>query len=359
VGALYSRSRVFSVAVTLFFVLFNAYTIFMNWYVILNSPEQQQFFMLLIDRHAPQAAERFKEMQLAVTSVELLAVVGMMLYSLYIVMRYNFCATEAELKQYRMWHQLYNVCCEIIPRMSNFSAMKSLQFLNPQVLGTALSIELTKVEEGKSHLRVITCFVLTRLVLGALGFVAFSIKLTHLVTQLWQLLNENQSGFLLYESQVMLLFGFVNQAFGITQISQVETSRLFLFIFGGEDSAMQAGELDRQEAYLACVAYTVCTGLSPELPPFRRRLRRAAALMSFTHLDIQSLVLDEDESQEVDARTLRDSVQLEQSVITSGAKEQRRRPSKESQSASFISATSIELSSSPSAAVGSCSPLEP
>merc|ERR1712194_228025 len=181
--------------------------------------------------------------------------------------------------------------------MSNFSAMKTLQFLNPQVMGTALSLEMTKVEEGASRCRVLLVFVASRLLFGTLGFVAFAIKLAHLVSQLSQ---DPHHKFGLQElgMQIGLLFGFVNQAFGITQISQIETARLFLFIFGGEDSAMQAGELDRQEAFLAFVFYTVCTKLYTEegISRFGRKARRAVALLSFTHPDIQSLVLDEDES---------------------------------------------------------------
>lgn len=292
--------------------------------------------MLLIDRQSGQAPERFKEMQLAIASFEVLSICGMMLYSMYIVMRYTCCASEAELKQYRIWHQLFHVCCEIFPRMSNFSAMKTLQFLNPQVLGTALSLELTKVEEGKSYCRVVVVFAITRLLLGALGFVAFSIKFAHLVVQLTSQQEDGKFGIELLQGQIALLFGFVNQAFGITQIAQVETSRLFLFIFGGEDSAMQAGELDRQEAYLACVAYTVCTSLSPELPPLRRRLRRAVALLSFTHLDIQSLVLDEDESREVDARTLRMQAPV-------AGEQQQHRSSAVTETASYMTAVSLEL----------------
>lgn len=184
-------------------------------------------------------------------------------------------------------------------------------------MGTALSLEMTKVEEGASPYRILFVFVVSRLMFGALGFVAFTIKLAHLVSQL--LPDQNRKlGLQGIGMQIALLFGFVNQAFGITQVSQVETARLFLFIFGGEDSVMQAGELDRQEAFLAFVVYTVCTKLYMEegISPLGRKVRRAVALLSFTHLDIQSLVLDEDESQEVDAATLREAARGVQAEIS-------------------------------------------
>jgi len=303
--ALFSLSRCISVFIPFCFILLNIYTVCSNLLAIERTRSSDESFVLLVD---PAAKHYFRVMQLAVAGVEAIAMVLMVTYSLSIVIRYNWCLPGTrQLNHYRIWHQLYTVCCIFFPSMTNFSAMKSLQFLNPQVMGTALSLEMTKVEEGASRCRILIVFVASRLLFGTLGFVAFAIKLAHLVSQL---LPDPHQKFGLHELgiQIGLLFGFVNQAFGITQISQVETSRLFLFIFGGEDSAMQAGELDRQEAFLAFVVYTVCTKLYTEAGAsrFGRKVRRAVALLSFTHLDIQSLVLDEDESQEVDAATLRE-----------------------------------------------------
>merc|ERR1711879_57399 len=140
---------------------------------------------------------------------------------------------------------------------------------------------------------VISGFICSRLLFGGLGFLSFAIKFAHLQYQLRQ---PHTFGLHTLVWQVGLLFGFVNQAFGITQVAHVETDRLFLFIFGGEDAKMQAGELDRQEAYLARVVYTILNDLWCDDLPRQRMFKRAIALVSLTHIDVQSLVLDEDET---------------------------------------------------------------
>jgi len=303
---LYTRTRAVQVAVALGFVAFNSYTVGMAFGHILSvRDEHGTSFALLINSTSQNAARYFWIMQLAVASFEVASMLAMLSYVAFIVIKYNCFITEAELRHYRIWHQLNSVCCDLLPTAGNFSAMKTLQFLNPQILSSALSLELTKVEEGYSYCRVITHFLISRLVFGVLGFVAFAIKIGQLVVQLQTAIDGSPYGFWLLAQQIALLFGFINQSFGITQISQVETSRLFLFIFGGEDSRMQAGELDRQETYLACAMRFVCVDLYADLPPARRKLHRAVAMLSFTHLDIQSLVLAEDETQEVDAEVIR------------------------------------------------------
>lgn len=311
--ALFSFGRCVRVFVSFCFIALNMYTICTNVLSIERNRTYDEVFVLLVD---PDAKDYFHAMQLAVAGVEVAAMILMTYYCLRVFVRYNLRSDARYLNHYRIWHQLYTVCCVTIPSMTNFSAMRTLQFLNPQVIGTELALQMTKVEEGASRCRVLFSFVASRLIFGTLGFVAFAIKLAHLVSQLLPRSDSQNSNFgpLELGMQVGLLFGFINQSFGITQISHIETARLFLFIFGGEDSAMQAGELDRQEAFLAFVFYTVCTKLYTEegVSRFGRKARRAVALLSFTHLDIQSLVLDEDESQEVDAATLREARRVEE-----------------------------------------------
>lgn len=311
--ALFSLSRLFSATMAVCFVLFNFYTITANWFVLLSKSSdaihgrgEMSDFMILLDRKAPNASLYFWVMQFGIAGFEVLAMLTFLTYSIYVALKYTCCISSQSLKQYRIWHQIYSVCCELIPMMTNFSAMKSLQSFNPQIIGSRLSLAMTRVEEGQSHTHVVVSFALKTLLFGSLGFMAFVLKFAQLVESLQKEIDSDVIyGPTIVFTQVSLLFGFINQAFGITQISQVETARLFLFIFGGEDSKMQAGELDRQETFLACVARTICEDLYVELPSGQRKLRRTVAILTFTHLDVQSLVLDEDETQEVDAGTLR------------------------------------------------------
>jgi hypothetical protein len=315
----FSNMRVVDAVVVLFFSAFNTITVFSNLRISYHRFTQEKLesdFVLLLDE-ASQASQRiFWGAHLTVVGTEAAFMFAMLLYSVYVVVKYNYCTEEGQLSHYRIWHQLYAVCCQILPRTGNFSAMKTLQFLNPQVLGTHISLALTKVEEGHSYGRVLFEFTFTHLLLGTLGFIAFVIKFAHLVERLTAHMSghgELEGTYSAWHAfmQVALLFGFVNQFFGITEVAKVETLRLFLFMFGGEDAAMQAGELDRQEAFLASVVQHICTELYAGLSPPQRRFRRAVALLSFTHLDLQSMILDEDESQEVDANTLRQNQQAD------------------------------------------------
>lgn len=209
--------------------------------------------------------------------------------------------------------------------MTNFSAMRSLHFLNPQVFASEFALEMTLVEEGASVIAVVCFFFVKRLVLGILGFVAFVLKFSSLVSLLLKLQQsffENED----YDTvlEFTLLVGFINQAVGITQVFEVETQRLFLFIFGGENVNIEAGELDRQEVFLAFVTKHICEDLFLQYPPTLRMFKRFIALVTFDHLDIQSLILDEDESKEVDARSIRkernpkkETMRMETSTITS------------------------------------------
>eukprot|EP00928_Gymnodinium_smaydae_P025313 TRINITY_DN20206_c0_g1_i1.p1 TRINITY_DN20206_c0_g1~~TRINITY_DN20206_c0_g1_i1.p1 ORF type:complete len:426 (+),score=72.02 TRINITY_DN20206_c0_g1_i1:178-1278(+) len=307
---LFTKHRACQALVMLGFVGFNTIMVIVNLSLVLRHRQFDEGsfkFTLLLDFHDQSTAEHYWLMQLCVSIFECVAMLSMLAYCFFVVLKYNLFISRVEMQQYRIWHQLYFICCILIHTMTNFSAMKTLQFLNPQVVGSQLALALTKVEEGHSYFRVLTTFAISHFVFGILGFLAFVIKLSQLVVQLRVRMEGSAYDALEVGAEIALLFGFINQVFGITQIWQVETQRLFLFIFGGEDSKMQAGEIDRQEVYLASVAHLVCTNLFTDEPLARRKWRRAVALLTFTHLDVQSLVLAEDERLEVDARTLREA----------------------------------------------------
>lgn len=306
---LFTPVRVAQVVMTFGFVGFNVYTVIHGLVSVLqnSSPEAiQENFLLLINRESPYAAREYWVLRLLTSLFEVGAMFAMLSYSLYVVTKFNWFVQEAQLSHYRIWHQLNVVCCLTVPTMTNFSAMRSLQFLNPQTLESAFSLTLAKVEEGYSYCRVITVFAFFRLTFGILGFVAFSVKFSQLVLDLRILLDDQKFTTMEFVHQVVLLFGFVNQVFGITQIWRIEMNRLFLMIFGGEDAQLMCGDVERQDAYLASTMHFICTTLYAKVPAGNsRRLRRAVALLTFNHLDIQSLVVEDDEDLEVTASSIR------------------------------------------------------
>jgi len=232
----------------------------------------------------------------------------MLSYSAYVVAKYNTCMNEEGLKHYRVWHQLLRTCCNTLKDTTNFSAMRLLEIINPEKLGKSFALAWTKTEKGHSRALAVLKFLVVLVFGGILGFVAFTSKFSDVVQSLQPKLKTKEWSATLVINEFIILFGFINQIFGITRIWRVERQRLFLFIFGGEDPAMQAGEIDRQEAYLATVALVICQDLW--VGARFKRLKRAVALLSLTDLTIQSLIIDEVECREVDASTIHEKLKL-------------------------------------------------
>eukprot|EP00435_Cladocopium_sp_Y103_P013103 s3271_g3.t1 len=78
---------------------------------------------------------------------------------------------------------------------------------------------------------------------------------------------------------------FIVQVLGIVQLSMFVRGRIFLFIFGGEDSIMQPAEKAVQNIWQAMVVRKVCQLF--DWP------KAAAILMTFDEDDFQKLVLNE------------------------------------------------------------------
>jgi len=305
---LFSMHRVMAVFTMLFFVCFNFYTVVFNLLSLIKLKNPNAVFPVVVEPNLERTKMLFVTWQLLFAAYETGVMLLMVTVSMFIVIKFNTCTSVDGMKHYRVWHLLRLVCQSIIPTMTNFSAMRAVQFLNPQVLSASFKIALTEVENGHSLACVLGTFALQHVAFGVSGFCAFVLKFSTLVASL-ATINNSPEGWNNYAmaTELLLLIGFLNQTCGITQISRVETKRLFLFVFGGENSEMEAGELDRQEVYLACVAQHICRDLYKEDPPLVRKFKRAVALQSFDHFDIQSMILHENEMLEVDAKTIRQS----------------------------------------------------
>lgn len=300
---LFSRARVYRVLALALFVIFNFACVSYNLVSLLMVRDPQSVYPVVVEPNLASTRLWFVRCQLMFAVYETSVMVYMAMFSVFWWVKYNTCTSEEDMNRYRIWHMLHRVCHALVPTMTNFSAMKTVQYLNPQVLGADWWIAMTEVEHGHTYACVVCTFVVQHVLFGITGFTAFVLKFSTLVAHVNALNNDGT----VYDmaAELLLLIGFLNQTCGITQISRVEERRLFLFVFGGENSCMEAGELDRQEVYLASCARHICRMLYANEPPIRRRFKRAVALMSFDHRDIQSLILQEDERKEVDAERLR------------------------------------------------------
>jgi len=328
------KSRVGKVFLRLALVVFNAHHICSGWLdsrfwhgkseaSIMLQKRMLNATLPLINPENEDDRKAFFYGWFIVTTIELALFSYMALDTVWVILKYA-CFTKAEEKKhYRIWYQLYVACSQNVRRMTNYSAMQMLAIFNPQRFRASLMLELTKVEEGANKPFVLISFFVLVIVQLLLGFAAFLTKFAGLAAELNRLGREQWSTHRWYLSSALCgeycalhgeaavwgeqlgqILGFLNQVIGITLVWKVNEERLFLFVFGGEDSQMQAGELDRQYAYVASVTEHVCMKLWAHLPPIKRSLKRGVALLTLNDLDFQALLLDEDESLEVDANTL-------------------------------------------------------
>eukprot|EP00929_Paragymnodinium_shiwhaense_P112249 TRINITY_DN80513_c0_g1_i1.p1 TRINITY_DN80513_c0_g1~~TRINITY_DN80513_c0_g1_i1.p1 ORF type:complete len:402 (-),score=33.90 TRINITY_DN80513_c0_g1_i1:236-1441(-) len=304
---LFNQIKILQVFLVAGLLMFNFWTIFTAGTRAMGATERSEHykkFALLLDNTRDDVNDWYRLLQCCVSGVEMLIITSMLFVCIGVTVAVHV-VREKELQKFSIWFLVFHVSCSYIPYMQGFSAMRALHYLNPQTLISDLRFRLTKLESGYSHYRVIGVFILLRLSLGALGFLAFVVKFVHLQVELAHLTQQPWS-FATVGHELVLLIGFINQAYGITQLWAVQRNRVFLFIFGGEDAVMQAAELDRGNAYLACLAHSICTRyFANESSPLRRQLKRFVALLTFSHLDMQALVIEEEEETAVSAAELR------------------------------------------------------
>lgn len=89
---------------------------------------------------------------------------------------------------------------------------------------------------------------------------------------------------------------------GITQINDIQQMRVFLFIFGGADASMADTELMSRELYLGTVARSIHHSFPKSF------LKQFCAMSTFSHIDLQRLVLDTSGETEEEYQSLRKAV---------------------------------------------------
>eukprot|EP00927_Polykrikos_kofoidii_P053958 TRINITY_DN48471_c0_g1_i1.p1 TRINITY_DN48471_c0_g1~~TRINITY_DN48471_c0_g1_i1.p1 ORF type:complete len:516 (+),score=58.77 TRINITY_DN48471_c0_g1_i1:238-1785(+) len=307
---LFGRSRVFQVSATIVLTVFNIWVIFYNFsmcvFMLAHTHGGNNARFVIVLNHASASSSLILEnLYLLIALVEIAVVAIIFVYISWIFASYNIFCTREDLKRFRVWHQLYTACCRKLPELSTFSAMKPLEYMNPQRLFPRLQMHLVAMERGVSYPSVLIPFAVTTLCLVIFGFAAFVVKFTHLVSTLLEIVETQTWSVSLSFYELTLLTGFINQVFGITEVGEIETQRIFMFIFGGEGVTMTLSELDKQEVFLATVFHNVGTKLWVDDPPLIRKFKRAVAMLSFDHLAIQSLVLEENQSMPREASAAR------------------------------------------------------
>lgn len=190
----------------------------------------------------------------------------------------------------RKWLAVQEAVWETLPELCSFSAMRALHFVTPAVIMSDATQRRAALQGEALWTKTAewVWLVLSRIAILFFGLDALVLKC-----------RENQPWFegriSLYKCWLLLIF--VKQILGIVQLGMFVRERLFIFVFGGEDSQMQPKEIARKDIWNSLLAMKIFD---------RFGLWRSIAIMlSFDDRDFQRLVLNEqataEQSQSADA----------------------------------------------------------
>mmetsp|Transcript_44962 Transcript_44962/g.71457 ORF Transcript_44962/g.71457 Transcript_44962/m.71457 type:complete len:452 (+) Transcript_44962:81-1436(+) len=194
-----------------------------------------------------------------------------------------FVASFVEKLERVRWSKAYIFWWEVLPELTSFSAMRLLHFATPSVVLSdlysfaAYAGSRAELDGWATGARLWVVFVLTKLMCLVLGIDAFLFK----VRVAYSDIHQEELG----PWSLLSVTMFIVQVLGIVQLSMFVRGRIFLFIFGGEDSIMQPAEKALQNIWQAMVVRKVCQLF--DWP------KAAAILMTFDEDDFQKLVLNE------------------------------------------------------------------
>lgn len=181
------------------------------------------------------------------------------------------------------WCMAQTFFWEVLPELTSFSAMRLLHFATPSVVLTDLNSFMEYQKHRGRHdgrmtqIRLWLQFVLKKLICFVVGVDAFLFK----VRVAYQNIHKEDIEFWNLLSVAM----FIVQVLGIVQLTMFVRGRIFLFIFGGEDSIMKPAEEALQNVWQAMLVRRIWRSFPP--------LQATAVLITFDEDDFQKLVLNE------------------------------------------------------------------
>lgn len=188
----------------------------------------------------------------------------------------------ADLERAR-WTNACKFWWEVLPELTSFSAMRLLHCATPSVVladvfsFAAYAGPRAELDGYATGFRLWLVFTLKKLMCLVIGIDAFLFK----VRVAYSDIHKDELGPWSFLSLTM----FIVQILGIVQLSMFVRDRIFLFIFGGEDSIMQPAERALKSIWQAMVVRKVC-----QLFEWHKA---TAILITFDEDDFQKLVLNE------------------------------------------------------------------
>mmetsp|Transcript_35355 Transcript_35355/g.77327 ORF Transcript_35355/g.77327 Transcript_35355/m.77327 type:complete len:394 (+) Transcript_35355:96-1277(+) len=216
---------------------------------------------------------------------------SVMYYQIFQVFRYSYCALRArhiykEHTEFQKWIHVVHIYWDLLPQMASFSAMRLLYYVTPSVLGTEGYVcgylvmnRMASANNPWEKLKAILpllWYLFTRTVAFIIGFDAFLVK--------YRMATPYIDAVSFDSTSVITSLVFLFQLLGVVNLNWFVRSRLFIFMFAGEE-----GNLDHQEQ--ARIKVFQCL-LAREIYRVHGLVKGTIIMCGFDDYDFQMLVLD-------------------------------------------------------------------
>jgi len=187
---------------------------------------------------------------------------------------------------YDRWHAVQELFWIVLPELSTLSGFWTLHCVTPAVLLPKLSAEIGRLGSRGSLAGTLALlgFLASHLGCFLVGFDAFLFKL-QLVSEEMHVdpTTEEPSDHL---NLLFLSLSFLNQLLGIVRLDWIVRTRIFAFIFAGEDCFLSDAELALEVTWESMLAMKIWT------EPSFSWYQKLAVHLSFSDVDFQRLALD-------------------------------------------------------------------
>jgi len=193
-----------------------------------------------------------------------------------------FRACTLKAKDMLKWKGVADLFWDNLPALQGFSALRLLMLVHPQILSADFIQQIKTIQDmppGSKQKRMarlhFAVFAVWRLFIFMFGFEAFCIKFANAA----KLLVADPGSL---ETFVKLVL-FLNQMLCIVRLNIFATTRIHLFVFGGENAEISEEEGAILVAWKCCMAKSIW-----RMPTLKDRI---CVSLTFSDVDFQKLVL--------------------------------------------------------------------
>eukprot|EP00411_Alexandrium_monilatum_P029140 CAMPEP_0175384400 /NCGR_PEP_ID=MMETSP0095-20121207/28321_1 /TAXON_ID=311494 /ORGANISM="Alexandrium monilatum, Strain CCMP3105" /LENGTH=480 /DNA_ID=CAMNT_0016682813 /DNA_START=32 /DNA_END=1474 /DNA_ORIENTATION=+ len=193
--------------------------------------------------------------------------------------------------EYEAFASICQLLQDILPRLSTFSSISLMARVHPSLIYSEYqeAVESSPLRKCRAGWLLFTLgFSISRLFCATAAVCGFAVKM---VATTFRVVNPK------YGSLVPCLYvgALINQCMGSVLVEQVLQDRIFLFIFGGNDTSYQDDERALRSAYMCRVAKEIWRHFWKG----GQRFKAMVLLATFDHYDLQRLIIEELEDVEV------------------------------------------------------------